>query len=115
MCVCVCVWARSLGLSALPSYYAPDKVIRAATGVARLHCLYLAGVSVCVCVCCQIIVAHVLPCSLLALLVPESCFRLLAVLISWRVRTDRSTITACAGDSSTAGFMLIFCDCCGVV
>ncbi len=48
VCVCVCVWARSLGLSALPSYYAPDKVIRAATGVARLHCLYLAGVSVCV-------------------------------------------------------------------
>ncbi len=49
VCVCVCgVWVRSLGLSALPSYYAPDKVIRAATGVARLHCLYLAGVSVCV-------------------------------------------------------------------
>ncbi len=37
-----------VGLSALPSYYAPDKVIRVATGVARLHCLYLAGVSVCV-------------------------------------------------------------------
>ncbi len=49
LCVCMCgVWVRSLGLSALPNYYAPDKVIRAATGVARLHCLYLAGVSVCV-------------------------------------------------------------------
>ncbi len=72
--VCVCgVWVRSLGLSVLPSYYAPDKVIRAATGVARLHCLYL-------CVCCQIVVAHVLSCSLSVLLVPESSFRLLAVL-----------------------------------
>ncbi len=78
VCMCVCgVWVRSLGLSALPSYYTPDKVIRAATGVARLHCLYLAGV---LCVCCQIVVAHVLPCSLSVLLVPESSFRLLAVL-----------------------------------
>ncbi len=49
----VCVWVRSFCLSALLSYHAPDEAIRAVTGVARLHCLYLAGVSV---VCCQIVV-----------------------------------------------------------
>ncbi len=43
---------RSLCLSALPSDRAPDEVIRTVTGVARLHCLYLAGVSV---VRCQIV------------------------------------------------------------
>ncbi len=46
------MWTRSLCLSALPSYRAPDEVIRTVTGVARLHCLYLAGVSV---VRCQIV------------------------------------------------------------
>ncbi len=46
------LWTRSLCLSALPSYRAPDEVIRTVTGVARLHCLYLAGVSV---VRCQIV------------------------------------------------------------
>ncbi len=46
------LWTRSLCLSALPSYRAPDYVIRTVTGVARLHCLYLAGVSV---VRCQIV------------------------------------------------------------
>ncbi len=76
--VCVCVWFRSLCLSALPSYRAPDEVIRAVTGVARLHCLYLTGVSV---VCCQIIVAHVLACSLSVFLVPESVFACLLLLI----------------------------------
>ncbi len=35
------LWTRSLCLSALPSYRAPDEVIRTVTGVARLHCLYL--------------------------------------------------------------------------
>ncbi len=45
-CVRLCGWTRSLCLSALPSDRAPDEVIRTVTGVARLHCLYLAGVSV---------------------------------------------------------------------
>ncbi len=45
----------------LPSYRAPDEVIRAVTGVARLHCLYLAGVSV---VRCQIVIALVVSYSL---------------------------------------------------
>ncbi len=50
VCVCVCVVCGSLvgACQRCLVYYAPDKVIRAATGVARLHCLYLAGVSVCV-------------------------------------------------------------------
>ncbi len=52
-CVCLCGWTRSLCLSALPSNRAPDEVIRTVTGVARLHCLYLAGVSV---MRCQIVV-----------------------------------------------------------
>ncbi len=51
-CVRLCGWTRSLCLSALPSNRAPDEVIRTVTGVARLHCLYLVGVSV---VRCQII------------------------------------------------------------
>ncbi len=51
-CVRLCGWTRSLCLSALPSDRAPDEVIRTVTGVARLHCLYLAGVSV---VRCQIV------------------------------------------------------------
>ncbi len=55
-CVRLCGWTRSLCLSALPSYRAPDEVIRTVTGVARLHCLYLAGVSV---VRCQIVIALV--------------------------------------------------------
>ncbi len=50
----LCGWNRSLCLSALPSYRAPDKVIRTVTGVARLHCLYLAGVAV---VRCQIVIS----------------------------------------------------------
>ncbi len=37
---------------------APDEVIRTVAGVARLHCLYLAGVSV---VRCQIVVSLVVP------------------------------------------------------
>ncbi len=39
----------------------PDEVIRTVTGVARLHCLYLAGVSV---VGCQIVIALVVSYSL---------------------------------------------------
>ncbi len=60
-CVRLCGWTRSLCLSALPSFRAPDEVIRTVTGVARLHCLYLAGVSV---VRCQIVVTIVVPYSL---------------------------------------------------
>ncbi len=52
-CVCLCGWTCSLCLSALPNNRAPDEVIRTVTGVARLHCLYLAGVSV---MRCQIVV-----------------------------------------------------------
>ncbi len=74
-CVRLCGWTRSLCLSALPSYRAPDEVIRTVTGVARLHCLYLAGVSV---VGCQIVIAHVVSYSLsvfqvLRLLSPGHC------------------------------------------
>ncbi len=36
---CLCVWFHSLCLSVFPSCRAPDKVIRAVTGVAHLHCL----------------------------------------------------------------------------
>ncbi len=40
---------------------APDEVIRTVTGVARLHCLYLAGVSV---MRCQIVITLVVSYSL---------------------------------------------------
>ncbi len=69
--LCLCVWVCSLCLSALPSYRAPEEAVRVVTGVARLHCIFLAGVSV---VSCQIVVTHVLSCSLSVLLVPESVF-----------------------------------------
>ncbi len=74
-CVRLCGWTRSLCLSALPSYRAPDEVIRTVTGVARLHCLYLAGVSV---VRCQIVVTLVVPYSLCQSSRSGGCSRLVA-------------------------------------
>ncbi len=84
-CVRLCGWTRSLCLSALPSYRAPDEVIRTVTGVARLHCLYLAGVSV---VRCQIVI------TLVVFLLSVSVFQVLRLfspgrvsVFPWRVRT----------------------------
>lgn len=107
-CVCVYVCIHSLCLSPLPSYRAPDELIRAVTGVAHLYCLYLAGVSV---ECCQIVVAHVLSCSLSVLLVPESSFRLLAVL-DFLEGEDWSEYYFClCWRLFTAGYLLLFCGC----
>ncbi len=50
-------------------YRAPDEVIRTVAGVARLHCLYLAGVSV---VRCQIVVTIVLLILCVSLPGPEA-------------------------------------------
>ncbi len=83
-CVRLCGWTRSLCLSALPSYRAPDEVIRTVTGVARLHCLYLAGVSG---VRCQIVIALVVSYALCQSSRSRGCSRLVAVQYSWRVRT----------------------------
>ncbi len=84
-CVRLCGWTRSLCLSALPSDRAPDEVIRTVTGVARLHCLYLAGVSV---VRCQIVI------TLVVSLLSVSVFQVLRLfspdrvsVFPWRVRT----------------------------
>ncbi len=74
-CVRLCGWTRSLCLSALPSYRAPDEVIRTVAGVARLHCLYLAGVSV---VRCQIVVTIVVTYSLCQSSRSGGCSRLVA-------------------------------------
>ncbi len=68
-CVRLCGWTRSLCLSALPSDRAPDEVIRTVTGVARLHCLYLAGVSV---VRCQIVFTLVVLTLCVSLSGPEA-------------------------------------------
>ncbi len=88
--LCPSVWVdRSLCLSALPSYRAPDQVIRTVTGVARLHCLYLAGVSV---VRCQIVIALVVSYSLCQSSRSRGCSRLVAVQYSWRVRTGLYTL-----------------------
>ncbi len=75
-CVRLCGWTRSLCLSALPSDRAPDEVIRTVTGVARLHCLYLAGVSV---VRCQIVF------TLVVFLLSVSVFQVLRLFSPGRV------------------------------
>ncbi len=74
-CVRLCGWNRSLCLSALPSYRAPDEVIRTVTGVARLHCLYLADVAV---VRCQIVISLVVSYSLCQSSRSRGCSRLVA-------------------------------------
>ncbi len=93
-CVRLCGWTRSLCLSALPSYRAPDEVIRTVTGVARLHCLYLAGVSV---VRCQIVITLVVSYSLCQSSRSGGCSRLVAFSIfpeGWRLCTAGFTAPA---------------------
>ncbi len=103
-CVRLCGWNRSLCLSALPSYRAPDEVIRTVTGVARLHCLYLAGVAV---VHCQIVISLVVSYSLCQSSRSRGCSRLVAVSVfpegcgldcilcpSWRLCTAGFTAPA---------------------
>ncbi len=84
-------------LSALPSFRAPDEVIRTVTGVARLHCLYLAGVSV---VRCQIVVTIVVPYSLCQSSRSGGCSRLVA---------DWTVFSARAGDSALPGLLHLHC------
>ncbi len=94
-CVRLCGWTRSLCLSALPSDRAPDEVIRTVTGVARLHCLYLAGVSV---VRCQIVFTVVVSHSLCQSSRSGGCSRLVAVQYSLK-----------AGDSALPGLLHLHC------
>ncbi len=82
-CVRLCGWTRSLCLSALPSTW---RAIRTVTGVARLHRLYLAGVSV---MRCQIVVF-----TLVVSWLSVSVFQVLRLFLAWscsvfpwRVRT----------------------------
>ncbi len=77
-------WNRSLCLSALPSYRAPDEVIRTVTGVARLHCLYLADVAV---VRCQIVISLVVSYSLCQSSRSRAVLAWSRFSIPWRVRT----------------------------
>ncbi len=94
-CVRLCGWTRSLCLSALPSDRAPDEVIRTVTGVARLHCLYLAGVSV---VRCQIVFILVVSYSLCQSSRSGGCSRLVA-----------SQYFLKAGDSALPGLLHLHC------
>ncbi len=101
-CVRLCGWTRSLCLSALPSYRAPDEVIRTVTGVARLHCLYLAGVSV---VRCQIVITLVVSYSLCQSSRSGGCSRLVAFSIfpeGWRLCTAGVYCTCTADDICTS-------------
>ncbi len=98
-CVRLCGWTRSLCLSALPSYRAPDEVIRTVTGVARLHCLYLAGVSV---VRCQIVIALVVSYSLCQSSRSRGCSVFLKG-ANWTV------FSAQAGDSALPGLLHLHC------
>ncbi len=104
-CVCLCGWTRSSCLSALPSYRAPDEVIRTVTGVARLHCLYLAGVSV---VRCQIVIALVVSYSLCQSSRPRGCSRLVTVQYSLK-GADWTVFSARAGDSALPGLLHLHC------
>ncbi len=92
-------------LSALPSYRAPDEVISSVTGVAHLHCLYLAGVSV---VRCQIVVTIVVPYSLCQSSRSGGCSRLVAFSISLKV-ADWTVFSARAGDSALPGLLHLHC------
>ncbi len=100
-CVRLCGWTRSSCLSALPSYHAPDEVIRTVTGVARLHCLYLAGVSV---VRCQIVIALVVSYSLCQSSRSRGCSRLVTVQYSLK-GADWTVFSARAGDSALPGLL----------
>ncbi len=106
-CVRLCGWTRSLCLSALPSYRAPDEVIRTVTGVARLHCLYLAGVSV---VRCQIVIALVVFYSLCQSSRSRGCSRLVAVQYSLK-GADWTVFSARAGDSALPDLLHLHCRC----
>ncbi len=80
--------------SALSSDHAPDEVIRTVTGVARLHCLYLAGVSV---VRCQIVFTLVVSYSLCQSSRSGGCSRLVAFQYfpeGWRLCTAGFTAPA---------------------
>ncbi len=103
-CVCLCGWTRSLCLSALPSTMHLTRVISTVTGVARLRCLYLAGVSV---VGCQIVIAHVVSYSLsvfqvLRLFSPSRCSVFLE-------GADWTEFSARAGDSALPGLLHLHC------
>ncbi len=94
-------WTRSLCLSALPSTW---RAIRTVTGVARLHCLYLAGVSV---MRCQIVVSLVFLISLCQSSRSGGCSRLVTFqCIPWRVRT---VFSARAGNSARPGLLHLHC------
>ncbi len=105
-CVRLCGWTRSLCLSALPSDHAPDEVIRTVTGVVRLHCLYLAGVSV---VRCQIVF------TLVVFLLSVSVFQVLRLFSPGRVSVfplkgaDWTVFSARAGDSALPGLLHLHC------
>ncbi len=94
-CVRLCGWTRSLCLSALHSDRAPEEVIRTVTGVARLHCLYLAGVFV---VRCQIVFTLVVSYSLCQSSRSGGCSRLVAFQYSLK-----------AGDSALPGLLHLHC------
>ncbi len=104
-CVRLCGWNRSLCLSALPSYRAPDEVIRTVTGVARLHCLYLVGVAV---VRCQIVIAIVVSFSLCQSSSSLGCSLLVAFQYSLK-GADWTVFSARAGDSALPGLLHLHC------
>ncbi len=104
-CVRLCGWTRSSCLSALPSYRAPDEVIRMVTGVAHLHCLYLAAVSV---VRCQIVIALVVSYSLCQSSRSRCCSRLVAGQYSLK-GADWTVFSARAGDSALPGLLHLHC------
>ncbi len=105
-CVCLCGWTRSLCLSALPSDRAPDEVIRTVTGVARLHCLYLAGVSV---VRCQIVFTLVVSYSLCQSSRSGGCSRLVASQYSWRLETLHCRVLTATGYCTCRWYLHLHC------
>ncbi len=80
---------------------------RTVTGVARLHYLYLAGVSV---VRCQIVIALVVSYSLCQSSRSRGCSRLVAVQYSLK-GADWTLFSARAGDSALPGLLHLHCRC----
>ncbi len=99
-CIRLCGWNRSLCCSALPSYRAPDEVIRTVTGVARLHAYIWVALLWCVVrfvFCCGVLF------SVVSLPRSRGCSRLVAFQYSLK-GADWTVFSARAGDSCTAGF-----------
>ncbi len=102
---CVRLWGGPVRC-ACQRCLAPDEVIRTVTGVARLHCLYLAGVSV---VRCQIVVSLVVPYFSVSVFQVRRLFSPGRVSVYSLMGADWTVFSARAGDSALPGLLHLHC------